>query len=44
VDRFGRTSLAWDSLGFEAHGVDTMAHALDDDARFWRPEETPWRT
>jgi len=31
VDIFGRTSLAWDSLGLEAHGLDTRAHTPDDD-------------
>jgi hypothetical protein len=31
VDIFGRTSLAWDSLGFESHRLDTRANTLDDD-------------
>jgi hypothetical protein len=31
VDIFGRTSLAWASLGLEAHRLDTRAHTLDDD-------------
>jgi len=31
VDIFGRTSLAWASLGLEAHRLDTRAHILDDD-------------
>jgi hypothetical protein len=31
VDRFGRTILAWDSLGLEAHKLDTKAHTSDDD-------------
>jgi hypothetical protein len=29
VDSFGRTSLAWASLGHEAHRLDTMAHTLE---------------
>jgi hypothetical protein len=31
VDRFGKTNLAWASLGLEAHRLDTMAHTPDDD-------------
>jgi hypothetical protein len=31
VDRFGRTSLAWASLGLESHMLDTRAHTPDDD-------------
>jgi hypothetical protein len=31
VDIFGRTSLAWASLGLEAHRLDTRAHTPDDD-------------
>jgi hypothetical protein len=38
VDSFGRTSLAWASLGHEAHRLDTMAHTLDDDGNLWRFE------
>ena len=38
VDRFGRTSLAWASLGLEAHRLDTMAHTMDDDVILWRLE------
>jgi hypothetical protein len=30
VDIFGRTSLAWDSLGLEAHRLDTRIHTQDD--------------
>jgi hypothetical protein len=37
VDIFVRTSLAWASLGLEAHMLDTMARTLDDD-NFWRPQ------
>jgi hypothetical protein len=38
VDNFGRTSLAWASLGHEAHRMDTMAHTPDDDDNLWRLE------
>jgi hypothetical protein len=38
VDIFGRKILAWDSLGLEAHKLDTMARTLDDDDSLWRPE------
>ena len=31
VDIFGRTSLAWASLGLEAHRLDTMDRTPDDD-------------
>jgi hypothetical protein len=34
VDSFGRTSLAWASLGLEAHRLDTMTHTPDDDVAF----------
>jgi hypothetical protein len=34
VDSFGGTSLAWASLGHEAHRLDTIARTLDDDD-FW---------
>ena len=30
VDIFGRTSLAWASLGLESHRLDTRAHTPDD--------------
>jgi hypothetical protein len=44
VDKFGRISLAWASLGLESHRLDAMNDKLDDDDNLWRPEETPWRT
>jgi hypothetical protein len=31
VDIFGRTRLAWASLGLEAQRLDTRAHTPDDD-------------
>jgi hypothetical protein len=31
VDSFGGTSLAWDSMGIEAHRLDTSSHMLDDE-------------
>jgi hypothetical protein len=31
VDSFGGTSLAWDSMGLEAHRLDTRAHMPDDE-------------
>ena len=30
VDMFGRTGLVWDSLGLEAHRLDTRDHTPDD--------------
>jgi hypothetical protein len=38
VDRFGRTCLAWASLGLESHRLDTMAHTPDYDGSLWRQE------
>jgi hypothetical protein len=38
VDRFGRTSLVCDSLGLEAHRLDTMAHTPKNDGILWSPE------
>jgi hypothetical protein len=38
VDSFGGTSLAWASLGHEAHRMDTMARTPDDDESLWRLE------
>jgi hypothetical protein len=31
VDIFGRTSLAWASLGLESHRLGTRTHTPDDD-------------
>jgi hypothetical protein len=31
VDSFGGTSLAWASMGLEAHRLDTRAHMSDDE-------------
>jgi hypothetical protein len=38
VDRFGRTSLAWASLGLESHRLDTMAYTPDDNDNLWMPQ------
>jgi hypothetical protein len=38
VDSFGGTSLAWASLGHEAHRMDTMTRTPDDDDSLWRLE------
>ena len=43
VDIFGRISLAWASLGLEAHKLDSMSHNPDDDASLWCPEKISWR-
>jgi hypothetical protein len=43
VEKFGRTHLAWDSLGLEAHILDTRVHMLDDGDFLWRLEMTPWK-
>jgi hypothetical protein len=39
VDKFGRTSLAWASLGLESHRMDTMADTPNDDGSLWRLEK-----
>jgi hypothetical protein len=31
VDRFGRTSLAWASMGLEAHKLDAKGPHVDDE-------------
>jgi hypothetical protein len=36
VDSFGGTSLAWATLGYEAHRLNTMAWTPDDDGSLWR--------
>ena len=35
VDIFGRTSLAWASLGIESHMLDTISHTPNNDSRIW---------
>jgi hypothetical protein len=35
VDNFGRTILAWASLGHEAQRIYTMEGTLDDDENLW---------
>ena len=44
VDRFGRTSLAWASIGLEAHKLDTRTHMPNDEDMPLEAYETPWRT
>jgi len=44
VDRFGRTSLAWASIGLEAHNLETRAHMSINEDMPLEAYETPWRT